>query len=179
MSSKINGYLQPKVLTSQPWRDNLDGATFWFFPNAPGDVEVTVVLASDYAALEAEQDRLAVELARRDEKWKAGILQCCGRDINFDALEPVAGVPTLDQFVRQLRQDRDTLAREVAGWKRAIRDGALTYVDRLTPELTDLRQATDDSGALMRAGFDNRGYLSSAASGAIARVAQPDSAPLS
>lgn len=87
VNNKISGYLQPEVLNAQPWRDNLDGATVWFFPNAPGDVEVTIILASVYAALEAENARL-----REAHRALGSLLAKC-----ILALEPIYMSGSQDQ----------------------------------------------------------------------------------
>lgn len=52
---------------------------------------------------EAERDAAVKEAARRDEKWKSGIEDECGRKINFDPIgDSCSPNPTLGEFVSRL-----------------------------------------------------------------------------
>ena len=82
------------------------------------------------AALRAERDHHKLladnavkEAQRRDQKWMDGIIESCGQTINFDPLDPSVFktfVPTLRQFVEDLRAERDVLRERLAAAVEAL-----------------------------------------------------------
>lgn len=91
--------------------------------------------------LARQRDQAVREAARRDEKWKTGVREACGADIEFgDRVDPTGvNVLTLDRFVRQLKDAKDQAYEErnrvVAALARLFPSGvARTAIEGWDPE---------------------------------------------
>lgn len=59
-----------------------------------------------------ERDETVKESTRTNEKWIIGIQECCGTKIKFDAIGDHSPPPTLDQFIKEIKNERDEAEKD-------------------------------------------------------------------
>lgn len=84
--------------------------------------------------LRAERDLAVKEANRRDEKWKQGIQEECGVKLAFDIPHQEQREPTLGEFIRKLRTERDEL-KTLLVYKDETATTFMNQVKKLQPEL--------------------------------------------
>lgn len=71
-----------------------------------------VVAKEEFDRLKRERDEAVKESSRTSQKWMSGIEECCRVKIKFDAVTDHSPTPTLDQFIRGIKDERDAAEKD-------------------------------------------------------------------